>query len=100
VVGDGVYKSTDAGATWANIGARETGRIGGSHPSTNPNIVFACALGTRPRDRSRSAAFYRTTDGGATLGSVLFVDENTGCSSLSLDPTEIRIRSLAGCGAW
>jgi photosystem II stability/assembly factor-like uncharacterized protein len=46
IFGDGIYKSTDAGRTWANVGLRETGRIGRIlvHP-TNPDIVFACALG-------------------------------------------------------
>ena len=53
VMGDGIYKSSDAGTTWTNVGLRETGRIGRIlvHPS-NPDIVFACALGrtTGPQD--------------------------------------------------
>src|SRR4051795_5906966 len=46
VMGDGIYKSTDAGASWTHMGLDETGRIGKivAHP-TNANIVFACALG-------------------------------------------------------
>jgi photosystem II stability/assembly factor-like uncharacterized protein len=85
VMGDGIYKSTDAGATWKNVGLRETGRIGRIivHP-TNPNIVFACTLG-RATGPQQERGVYRTTDGGATWTRVLFVDENTGCSGLTLD---------------
>src|SRR5271154_1495851 len=46
VIGNGIYRSTDAGKTWTNMGLQETGRIGRIlvHPS-NPDIIFACALG-------------------------------------------------------
>src|ERR1700756_4828988 len=46
VMGNGIYKSTDAGETWTDMGLPESGRIGGIvvHPS-NPDIVFACVLG-------------------------------------------------------
>lgn len=88
VVGDGVYKSTDAGVNWTNMGLKETGRIGRIliHP-TNPNIVFVCALG-RATGPQEERGVYRTTDGGATWSRVLFVDVNTGCSGLSLDPKD------------
>jgi photosystem II stability/assembly factor-like uncharacterized protein len=88
VMGDGIYKSTDAGATWTNVGLKETGRIGKIivHP-TNPAIVYACALG-RATGPQQERGVYRTTDTGATWQRVLFVDENTGCSGLSLDPSD------------
>jgi len=88
VVGDGVYKSTDAGATWTNMGLNETGRIGRIlvHP-TNPNVVFVCALG-RATGPQQERGVYRTTDGGQNWERVLFIDPNTGCSSLSLDPKD------------
>jgi hypothetical protein len=88
VMGNGAYKSTDAGATWTNMGLKETGRIGRIliHP-TNPNIVFVCALG-RATGPQQERGVYRTNDGGQTWDRVLFVDPNTGCSSLSLDPKD------------
>jgi photosystem II stability/assembly factor-like uncharacterized protein len=85
VMGDGVYKSVDAGKTWTNVGLTETGRIGRVivHP-TNPDIVFVCALG-RTTGPQQERGVYRTTDGGQHWERVLFADENTGCSGLSMD---------------
>src|SRR5437763_2996076 len=85
VVGDGIYKSMDAGKTWVHMGLDETGRIGRIliHP-TNPDIVFACALG-RITGPQPERGVYRTTDGGQKWERVLFVDENTGCSGVSMD---------------
>jgi len=85
VIGDGIYKSVDAGRTWVHKGLDETGRIGRIivHPS-NPDVVFACAIG-RITGSQQERGVFRTTDGGATWQRVLFVDENTGCSGLSID---------------
>ena len=85
VMGDGVYKSTDGGATWKNMGLAETGRIGRIviHPA-NPDIVLVCALG-RATGPQEERGVYRTTDGGTTWKRVLFVDANTGCSGLAID---------------
>ena len=85
IMGDGVYKSTDGGATWTHMGLTETGRIGRIviHP-TNPDIVFACALG-RATGPQQERGVYRTTDGGKTWQRVLFVNPNTGCSGLAMD---------------
>ncbi len=86
VMGDGVYKSTDAGKTWTHMGLDETGRIGHIVVNpTNPDNVFVCALG-RTTGPQQERGVYRTTDGGKTWQRVLFVDENTGCSGLSMDP--------------
>lgn len=87
VMGDGIYKSEHAGAAWKNMGLRETGRIGRIvvHP-TNPDIVYACALG-RVTGPQQERGVFRTKDGGQTWEQVLFVDKDTGCSGLAMDPT-------------
>jgi photosystem II stability/assembly factor-like uncharacterized protein len=85
VIGDGVYKSTDSGRTWTHSGLDETGRIARIliHP-TNPDIVFVCATGRLTGPQQEKGVF-RTTDGGQHWDHVLFVDEKTGCSGLSMD---------------
>jgi len=95
VMGDGVYKSTDAGKTWKNMGLAETGRIGRVivHP-TNPSIVYVCALG-RSHGPQQERGVYRSKDGGANWERVLFVDPNTGCSGLAIDAKDPNVL-LAG----
>jgi photosystem II stability/assembly factor-like uncharacterized protein len=85
VMGDGVYVSKDAGATWKHMGLIETGRIARVliHP-TDPNTVFVCAEG-RLTGPQQERGVFKTTDGGANWKRVLFVDEKTGCSGLSID---------------
>lgn len=91
MMGDGIYKSTDAGQTWTRLGLEETGRIGRIviHP-TNPDIVFAAALG-RLTGPQQERGVYRTMDGGKTWARVLFVDANTGCSGIAMDPNDPKI---------
>jgi len=91
MMGDGIYKSVDAGKTWVRSGLEETGRIGRIvvHP-TNPDIVFVAALG-RLTGPQQERGVYRTLDGGKTWTRVLFVDPNTGCSGLALDPNNPQV---------
>jgi photosystem II stability/assembly factor-like uncharacterized protein len=85
VMGDGVYVSKDAGGTWKHTGLIETGRIARVliHP-TDSNIVYVCAEGRLTGPQPERGVF-KTTDGGANWKRVLFVDEKTGCSGLSID---------------
>ncbi|HEY1555811.1 MAG TPA: hypothetical protein VGF94_13325 [Kofleriaceae bacterium] len=86
-LGDGIYRSTDGGETWTNMGLRESERISRIvvHPH-NSNIVFACAPGKLWSD-SRDRGLYRTADGGRTWQLVLAgANPSTGCSSVTMDP--------------
>ena len=90
-IGQGVYKSTDAGETWTLTGLEKTARIPRIvvHPQ-DPNTVLACALG-HAYGPQQERGVYRTTDGGVTWTRVLFVDENTGCSDIAMDPSNPRV---------
>ena len=89
--GDGVYKSVDAGKSWTRLGLDETRQISAVvvHPD-NPDIVYIAAQGS-PWTPSRTRGVYRSTDGGKTWKQVLFVNETTGASGLSMDPTNPRV---------
>lgn len=89
-VGEGIFMSSDAGRTWTRMGLEQTGRIGRVLVDPHdPDIVLACALGHAYGPQQERGVF-RTTDGGRTWERVLFVDENTGCSSLEMDPENPR----------
>jgi photosystem II stability/assembly factor-like uncharacterized protein len=90
-VGQGIYKSTDAGETWKLMGLEKTGRISRVivHPR-NPDIVLVGALGHAYGPQAERGVF-RTTDGGKTWERVLFTDENSGCSFIETDPNNPQI---------
>jgi len=83
--GDGVYKSTDGGTTWANMGLRDTQHIARVvvHP-TNPEIVWVAALGHLGTPNQERGVF-KTTDGGRTWQKQLFVNDTSGAVDLVID---------------
>ena len=84
--GDGVYKSTDAGRTWTNIGLRDTRQIGALIVDpANPDIVLVAAIGHAFGPNAERGVF-RTTDGGKSWTKTLFHDENTGAIDVTFDP--------------
>jgi len=89
--GDGVYKSSDAGQTWTNVGLAETRFIGKIriHP-TNADLVYVSALG-HAFGPNTERGVYRSKDGGATWEQVLFRDENTGAVDLVMDARNPRV---------
>jgi photosystem II stability/assembly factor-like uncharacterized protein len=87
-IGNGLYKSTDAGRTWTHSGpdsASRTGRI--VIDPANPDIVFVAAQG-HSYGPEQERGVYRTTDGGQTWNKVLFVDANTGAIDVVMHPTD------------
>jgi len=89
-VGDGIYKSNDAGRTWRHLGLREARQIGAVIVDPNdPNRVFVAALG-HPYGPNVDRGVFRSTDGGESWQKVLYKDENTGAIDLAFDPTNSR----------
>ncbi len=90
-VGDGIYKSADAGRTWQHLGLREGRQIGAVLiDPANPDRVFAAVLG-HPYGPNDERGVYRSTDGARTWQRVLFKDENTGAIDLAFDPSNAQI---------
>ena len=83
--GDGIYKTTDGGKTFKNIGLKETQTIGRIViDPRNPEVVYVAA-GGHLFGPNAERGVYKTTDGGATWNKIKFVDENTGFSDLIMD---------------
>ncbi|HEX2645547.1 MAG TPA: glycosyl hydrolase [Thermoanaerobaculia bacterium] len=96
-VGDGVYKSTDAGETWQAVGLADSERIARIrvHPQ-NGDTVWVCATGHLWNSNEERGVF-KTTDGGKTWKKVLYVDADTGCSDIDVDPQD---PTILYAGMW
>jgi len=86
--GVGIYKSTDAGKSWAHMGLADTNTIPRIivHP-TDPDRVYVAASGHEWTDNPERGVF-KTTDGGSTWDKVLYIDERTGAIDLAMDPSD------------
>jgi len=85
-VGAGLYKSTDGGDRWEAVGLKDSERIAQIivHPGQS-DVVFVCVTG-HLWDANDERGVYQTTDGGKTWARLLFVNRDTGCADLALDP--------------
>jgi photosystem II stability/assembly factor-like uncharacterized protein len=85
-VGNGIYRSKDAGKTWTHLGLRDGQQIPAlAIDPQNANRLFAAVLG-HPYGPSQERGIYRSEDGGETWNRVLFKDENTGGFDVKIDP--------------
>lgn len=85
-VGNGIYKSTDAGKSWTHLGLKDGQQIPAlAVDPRDPNRVFAAVLG-HPYGPSEERGIYRSTDGGQSWQKIISKDENTGGSDVQIDP--------------
>ncbi len=85
-VGDGMYKSTDAGKTWEHLGVRDGQQIASiAVDAHDPNRLFVAVLG-HPYGPNKERGVYRSTDGGKFFQRVLYKDENTGAVEVAIQP--------------
>ena len=90
-VGDGVYKSVDAGKTWIHLGLAAGQQMGGlAVDPHDPNRIFVAVLG-HPYGPNPERGVYRSTDGGQHWEQVLYKDENTGAVQVTIDPVNPQV---------
>ncbi|HYB97291.1 MAG TPA: sialidase family protein [Vicinamibacterales bacterium] len=89
--GDGVYKTTDGGKTWTNVGLKTSMHIGRivTHPS-DPLIVYVAAQGS-VWGAGGERGLYRTMDGGKTWQRTLHVDDDTGVTDVAMDTVDLNV---------
>ncbi len=89
--GDGVYRSTDAGRTWTNVGLKDSHQIARVVVDPrNPDVAYVAAEGDVFKPNAERGV-YRSTDGGTTWQKTLFVNDSTGAIDVAMDPTNPRI---------
>ncbi len=85
-VGDGIYKSSDGGASWEHLGLAEVGIISRIFiDPNNSNLIYVAAMGI-PFERDNNRGLYKSTNGGQTWNQVLFVDDDAGIIDLVVVP--------------
>jgi photosystem II stability/assembly factor-like uncharacterized protein len=90
-VGDGIYRTNNAGDSWKRMGLEKTERIAKIIiDPKNDDVVFVAALGNL-WNPSPDRGLYKTSDGGKTWEKILYVDENTGCCDVAIDPNDPQI---------
>lgn len=90
-VGNGIYKSTDAGKTWTHLGLRDGQQIPKiAVDPKNPNRLFVAVLG-HPYGPNEERGIFRSTDGGKTFEKVLYTSENVGGDDVDIDPSDPNI---------
>ena len=87
-MGDGIYRSINAGKSWQHMGLEKTGRIGRVivHPD-RPEIIYVAALG-HTYGPQKERGVYRSTNGGKDWEQILFIDQGTGAADLAIDPED------------
>jgi photosystem II stability/assembly factor-like uncharacterized protein len=86
-IGNGIYRSTDAGKTWTHLGLQDGYQIPAlAVDPRDPNRVFAAVLG-HPYGPNDERGLFRSTDGGQSWQKVIYKDENTGASDVEIDPS-------------
>lgn len=95
-IGDGLWRSTDAGASWQYLGLEEASIISQIviNPQS-PNILYVATMGL-PFERNLQRGVYRSTDGGQTWFQVLFISDQAGVTDLKMDPFDPNTLYAAG----
>lgn len=95
-IGDGVYKSTDAGQTWTHLGLVDQRIVSKLkvHP-LNPNLVYAATMGL-PFEKNSQRGLYKSTDGGQNWNQVYYKSDSAGVIDMVLHPTDTNIVYITG----
>jgi photosystem II stability/assembly factor-like uncharacterized protein len=90
-IGDGIYKSIDAGDHWTNVGLPDSEKVARIVVDPrNADVVYACAMG-REWGPNEERGLFKTTNGGRSWTKVLYKNDLTGCSDVDIDPTNANI---------